>query len=136
MEFRAKGSGASGRIVLGLATILTLLLLGSPAADIFRLHAHRDPLLTREGWKVKSVDNLFASIKTRRTPDPARFLFGLGIRHVGIVTARDLVKAFGTVERVAEVAMHQEAVLELSGVEECLPLLGMQRTLSEERDRQ
>lgn len=110
---------------LGERTILEFFELGwlNSPADIFRLHAHRDPLLTREGWKEKSVDNLFASIKTRRTPDPARFLFGLGIRHVGIVTARDLVKAFGTVERVAEVAMHQEAVLELSGVEGIGPVV-------------
>ena len=91
---------------LGEKTILEFFDLGwlhSPA-DIFRLHQHRDELLTRDGWKEKSVDNLLASIEARRTPDPARFLFGLGIRHAGAVTARDLVKAFGTVQAVANVA--------------------------------
>jgi DNA ligase (NAD+) len=65
-------------------------------ADIFRLKVHRAELLTREGWKEKSVDNLFSAIEDRRSPDAARLLFGLGIRHVGAVTARDLMKAFAT----------------------------------------
>ena len=110
---------------LGDKTIAEFFGLGwlhSPA-DIFRLKAHRHEILGREGWKDKSVDNLLASIEARRTPDPARFLFGLGIRHVGGVTARDLVKAFGTVERVAEVAQHEDAVVELSSVEGVGPVV-------------
>src|SRR5687767_2480920 len=81
---------------LGEKTIVEFVELGwlhSPA-DIFRLHRHRDELLLREGWKEKSVDNLLASIDARREPEPARFLFALGIRHVGIVTAKDLMRAF------------------------------------------
>jgi DNA ligase (NAD+) len=66
-------------------------------ADIFRLHMHREELLTREGWKEKSVDNLFAAIEAKRSPDAARLLFGLGIRHVGAVTARDLLKGVGDI---------------------------------------
>ncbi len=78
-------------------------LIETPA-DIFRLHKHRDAILAREGWQEKSVDNLLAAIDARRSPDPARFLFGLGIRHVGQVTAKDLVKAFGTVEAIEDIA--------------------------------
>ncbi len=81
---------------LGEKTIVEFVELGwlhSPA-DIFRLHRHREELLGREGWKEKSVDNLFAAIEAKREPEPARFLFGLGIRHVGIVTAKDLLKCF------------------------------------------
>src|SRR5207237_8525625 len=44
--------------------ILELGLLNSPA-DIFRLRAHRDDLLGREGWKEKSVDNLLAAIDAK-----------------------------------------------------------------------
>ncbi|MBN8500778.1 MAG: NAD-dependent DNA ligase LigA [Sphingomonadales bacterium] len=65
--------------------------LESPA-DIFRLRSRRDEILMREGWKDKSVDNLLAAIEAKRRPDAARLLFGLGIRHVGAVTARDLMK--------------------------------------------
>jgi DNA ligase (NAD+) len=73
-------------------------------ADIFRLKAHRAELLTREGWKEKSVDNLLKAIEDRREPDAARLLFGLGIRHVGAVTARDLMKAFATLPALREAA--------------------------------
>ena len=110
---------------LGEKTIVEFFGLGwlhSPA-DIFRLSAHRDELLTREGWKDKSVDALLGSIEARRMPDPARFLFGLGIRHVGSVTAKDLVRAFGTVGRVAETALHEDALSELSGVEGIGPVV-------------
>jgi DNA ligase (NAD+) len=103
---------------LGDRTIAEFVALGwllSPA-DIFRLAAHRDDLLRREGWKEKSVDTLIASIDARRTPDPAKFMFGLGIRHVGAGTSKDLVRAFGTVTRIAEVARHEDALIELSGI--------------------
>jgi DNA ligase (NAD+) len=62
-------------------------------ADIFRLHTHSDELRQREGWKEKSVQNLIDSIEARRTVGLDRLLFGLGIRHVGEVTARDLARA-------------------------------------------
>ena len=78
--------------------------LESPA-DIFRLHDRREELLARDGWQEKSVDNLLAAIETRRAPDAARFLFGLGIRHIGAVTARDLMKRFATVDALAAIAI-------------------------------
>ena len=74
-----------------IAEFIELGWLHSPA-DIFRLHNHRDELLGREGWKEKSVDNLLAAIEAKRQPDGPRFLFGLGIRHVGIVTATRLAQ--------------------------------------------
>lgn len=88
---------------LGEKTIIEFFELGwlKNPADIFRLKQHRAELLTREGWKEKSADNLLAAIEAKRAPDPARFLFGLGIRHIGSVTARDLLKAFGSVEALA-----------------------------------
>jgi DNA ligase (NAD+) len=83
---------------LGEKTLVELLELGwiAEPADIFRLAPHRDALLAREGWQAKSADALLAAIEAKRTPDAARLLFGLGIRHVGQVTARDLMRAFGT----------------------------------------
>ena len=81
---------------LGEKTIAQFFALGrleSPA-DIFRLRARRSDILSLEGWQDKSVDNLLAAIEAKRAPDAARLLFGLGIRHVGEVTARDLMKHF------------------------------------------
>jgi len=110
---------------LGEKTIEEFFGLGwlhSPA-DIFRLHQHRDEILKREGWKEKSVENLLSAIEGKRMPDPARFLFGLGIRHVGAVTARDLVRAFGTVEAVAETARHEGAAAELTAIDGIGPIV-------------
>jgi DNA ligase (NAD+) len=59
-------------------------------ADIFRLT--EDVLLTRERWAEISARNLIAAIADKRTPPLDRFLFALGIRHVGEVTARDLAR--------------------------------------------
>lgn len=81
---------------LGEKTIAQFFALGwleSPA-DIYRLRKRRSDILALEGWQDKSVDNLIAAIEAKRAPDAARLLFALGIRHVGEVTARDLMKHF------------------------------------------
>ena len=94
-------------------------------ADIFRLT--EEQLLVRKKDGRVWAANLLAAIEAKRAPDPARFLFGLGIRHVGSVTARDLVKAFGTVEHVAEVATRAaaepEARAELEAVDGIGPVV-------------
>ncbi|MDR7060681.1 MULTISPECIES: NAD-dependent DNA ligase LigA [unclassified Sphingopyxis] len=100
---------------LGEKSIEEFLRLGwldKGPADIFRLKSHRAELLGREGWKEKSVDNLFAAIEAKRSPDAARLLFGLGIRHVGAVTARDLLKGLGDIARLPEKAAEIHAYLE------------------------
>ena len=99
-----------------IAEFIELGWLRSPA-DIFRLRAQRAGLLDREGWKEKSVDNLLAAIEAKRHPEGPRFLFGLGVRHVGIVTARDLLKCFGTVEELRRVATSEGGEAELSSVQ-------------------
>jgi len=99
-----------------IAEFIDLGWLHSPA-DIFRLRNHREELVGREGWKEKSVDNLLAAIEAKRQPDGPRFLFGLGIRHVGIVTARDLLKCFGTIEELRRAAQSEGGEAELSSVQ-------------------
>ncbi|MEZ5773265.1 MAG: NAD-dependent DNA ligase LigA [Hyphomicrobiaceae bacterium] len=73
-------------------------------ADIFRLQ-ERDgrgfpPLVEKEGYGARKVEKLFAAIDQRRTVPLARFIFALGIRHIGETTGRDLAKGFGTWEAV------------------------------------
>ncbi|MEH3035038.1 MAG: NAD-dependent DNA ligase LigA [Sphingomonas adhaesiva] len=91
---------------LGEKTLVEFLDLGwiAEPADIFRLAAHRDELVGREGWQAKSVDALLAAIEAKREPDAARLLFGLGIRHIGIVTARDLMKRYVHLPALAALA--------------------------------
>ncbi|UIJ45129.1 NAD-dependent DNA ligase LigA [Sphingomonas cannabina] len=91
---------------LGEKSLQEFLDLGwiAEPADIYRLAAHRDELLGREGWKDKSVDNLLAAIEAKRSPDPVRLLFGLGIRHIGSITARDLLKRYATFPEIRALA--------------------------------
>jgi DNA ligase (NAD+) len=115
---------------LGEKTIAEFFALGwleSPA-DIFRLRKRRSEIVGREGWKDKSVDNLLAAIEAKRSPDAARLLFGLGIRHVGAVTARDLMKRFTTLPALREAAEKAhagdaDAAAELTGIEGVGPVV-------------
>ncbi|MGB0505852.1 MAG: NAD-dependent DNA ligase LigA [Pikeienuella sp.] len=68
-------------------------------ADIFRLKenygAGLQQLKNREGWGETSANNLFAAIEDRRSIGMDRFIFGLGIRHVGETSAAMLARSFG-----------------------------------------
>jgi DNA ligase (NAD+) len=66
-------------------------LVQSPA-DIFTLT--KEKLLARERWAEISAQNLIDAIDAKRRPPLDRFLFALGIRHVGEVTARDLARRY------------------------------------------
>jgi DNA ligase (NAD+) len=59
-------------------------------------------LKNREGWGESSVRKLFGAIDARRTIALDRFIFALGIRHVGETTARALARAYGTANHVRE----------------------------------
>jgi DNA ligase (NAD+) len=110
---------------LGEKTIVEFFELGwleSPA-DIFRLKIKRSEILQREGWQDKSVDNLLAAIEAKRAPDAARLLFGLGIRHVGAVTARDLMKNFTTMPRLRDVATADDGEAELTQIDGVGPVV-------------
>ena len=110
---------------LGEKSLVEFIGLGwlHAPAGIFRLKAHGDALVGREGWKERSVDNLFAAIEARKGFDPARLLFGLGIRHVGAVTAKDLMRVFGTIDALAAAATGEGAQEELSAVEGVGPVV-------------
>ncbi|MEO1647566.1 MAG: NAD-dependent DNA ligase LigA [Pseudomonadota bacterium] len=86
-----------------IAQFFDLGWLESPA-DIYRLKDRQEDILALEGWQEKSVDNLLAAVEAKRAPDAARLLFGLGIRHVGEVTARDLMKAQATLPALRDAA--------------------------------
>ena len=57
---------------------------------------------TQNGKKqpTKWAENILAGIEASKTPELARFLFALGIRHVGERTAKTLAQAFGSLENV------------------------------------
>jgi DNA ligase (NAD+) len=51
-----------------------------------------------EGWGAKSAQKLFAAVRNRRKIGLDRFIFALGIRHVGEITARLLARTYGDIE--------------------------------------
>ena len=66
-------------------------------ADIFTLEKkHKSELLKEEGYGETSVHNLFAAIDERRRISLERFIFALGIRHVGETTALALARGYGS----------------------------------------
>ncbi|MCV6603256.1 MAG: NAD-dependent DNA ligase LigA [Cohaesibacter sp.] len=72
------------------------------AADIFRLEeldqekGRGERLRNKEGWGATSARNLFAAIRERRSVELHRFIFALGIRHVGETTAKLLARRYGS----------------------------------------
>jgi DNA ligase (NAD+) len=90
--------------------------LNSPA-DIFRLHEKRDELLALERFGETSVTNLLAGIEARRTISLDRFIYGLGIRHIGETTAVVMARGYGAVEAFLE-AMDKVAARDPEAIEE------------------
>lgn len=70
-------------------------LIAAPA-DIFRLGRRREAIAAREGWGEKSANNLVAALESRRAIPLTRFIFALGIRQVGVATARLLARHYGS----------------------------------------
>jgi DNA ligase (NAD+) len=101
-------------------------LIQSPP-DIFTL-AKRDKrasskLAEREGWGETSAMKLFDAIEARRAVKLDRFIYALGIPHVGEITARLLARNYGTAEafvtamRAAGADRQGEAFAELDNIE-------------------
>jgi len=66
-------------------------------ADIFTLQKkHGKELLEQEGYGEVSVRNLFNAIEARREISLERFIYALGVRHVGETTAVALARGYGT----------------------------------------
>jgi DNA ligase (NAD+) len=62
-----------------------------------------------EERNYEGLDKLFAAIDARREPELDRFIFALGIRHIGETTAAVLARTFGTIERLREVGLELAA---------------------------
>lgn len=102
--------------------------------DIFTLE-QRDgqnlkKLKDREGWGDTSAKKLFAAIDERRTIDLDRFIFALGIRHVGETNARLLARSYGTLDHFIE-EMEKAADPESDAYRELLSIDGVGAVLAE-----
>ncbi|MDQ6433479.1 NAD-dependent DNA ligase LigA [Mesorhizobium sp. LHD-90] len=69
----------------------------------------RKKVLSAEERTYEGLDKLFAAIDARREPELDRFIFALGIRHIGETTAALLAKTFSTVEEFVRVGKETAA---------------------------
>ncbi len=83
-------------------------------ADIYRLT--KDDLLQLERFAEISAQKLIDAIAAKKRPALERFLFGLGIRHVGAQTAIDLAKHFESIEKLSQATIDE--LREVDGVGE------------------
>ncbi len=102
--------------------------------DIFTLE-QRDAknlkkLKDREGWGGTSAKKLFAAIYERHRIDLDRFIFGLGIRHVGETNARLLARSYGTLDHFIE-EMEKATDRESDAYRELLSIDGVGAVLAE-----
>ena len=101
---------------LGEKNVIALInaeLVKDPA-DIYKLQA--GDLLKLERFADISANKLVAAIQAKKTPPLGRFVYGLGIRHIGTQTAIDLANHFRSLEELSKVTIDQLA--EVDGVGE------------------
>lgn len=96
---------------LGEKLILRLLDLGvlRDISDIYRLASRQDELVRLERLGAQSIGKLLAAIEASKEPSLSRFIYSLGIRHVGAATASELARAFGGFDRFRN-ATYEELV--------------------------
>jgi DNA ligase (NAD+) len=93
-------------------------------ADIFTLERkHKKELLEEEGYGETSVKNLFDSINARREIGLDRFIYALGVRHVGETTALALARGYGSWDAFHDAALKvakgdEEAIAEMDALDQ------------------
>jgi len=87
------------------------LKIRSPA-DIFSLKARQDGSLTKleniDGFGAVSVKKLYDAIDARRAVETSRFVYALGIRHVGETNAKRLARHFTSFEALRKIAIEAD----------------------------
>ena len=102
---------------LGESTVRTMLNAGliHDAADLYSLKtADLAPL---EGFAEKSASNLIASIERSKAAPLSKFLYALGIRHIGEKTAELLAESFGSLDTLAQATEEQLCAVDEVGPE-------------------
>ena len=74
-------------------------------SDLYKLGFSQ--LSSLERMAEKSANNLLASLQRSKLTTLPRFIFGLGIRHVGEATAKDMARHFGSMDAVMDASMEQ-----------------------------
>ena len=80
--------------------------------DLYRLGL--TSLIALDRMAEKSAQNVLAALEKSKQTTLPRFLFGLGLRHVGEATAKDLARHFGTLDAIMDASVEQ--LLEVNDV--------------------
>lgn len=101
--------GALDIDTLGEKNVVALVDAGyvKDLADIYQLT--KEDLLKLDRFADVSAQKLIDAIQDKKQPPLERFVYGLGIRHVGTQTAIDLVNHFGSLEALAHATIEQLA---------------------------
>ncbi|MCL4357700.1 NAD-dependent DNA ligase LigA [Patescibacteria group bacterium] len=97
---------------LGEKTVIALLDAGliKDTADIYKLTP--DKLIGLERFAGVSANKLYSAIQAKKYPPINRFVYGLGIRHIGVQTAIDLTKKFKSLEGLMNAKIDELAAVE------------------------
>lgn len=92
---------------LGEKNVIALLTarLVKDQADIFKLT--REQVVELDRFAEVSANKLVTNIQAKKHPQLARFIYGLGIRHIGVQTAIDLANTFKSIEALATATIDQ-----------------------------
>ena len=80
------------------------------SSDLYRLTV--DDLLPLEGFQQRSAEKVIAAIEASKQRPFGNVLFGLGIPHVGLVTAQALARAFGSIDGLLAAGPDEIAAVE------------------------
>ena len=87
-------------------------------SDIYDLGQYRDDIISLDGWKDKSIDNLLDAIEKSKQNSLEKVLFGLGIKEVGAKMAKTLARKYLDID-----ALSQASEEELSEIPDVGPVL-------------
>ncbi|MBP7834534.1 NAD-dependent DNA ligase LigA [Candidatus Saccharibacteria bacterium] len=92
---------------LGEKNVSALLESGliNDSADIYKIK--KEQLLGLERFAELSANNLVESVNAKKDPSLAKFLFALGIRHVGTQTAIDLANKFHSLNKLKQATLEE-----------------------------
>jgi DNA ligase (NAD+) len=101
---------------LGEKNVIALVDAGlvKDMADIYTIT--KEQVLELDRFAEISASNLVNAIAAAKTPELPRFIYGLGIRHVGQQTAIDLAEHFGSVGKLAHATLDE--LLQVEGIGE------------------
>lgn len=97
---------------LGEKNVIALIDAGlvKDQADIYKLKA--EEVIKLDRFAEVSATKLVAAIQAKKNPPLGRFIYGLGIRHIGAQTAIDLANHFRSLEKLSEATIDELSAVE------------------------